>query len=81
MIGEQPTITAAMTAGSPTPPAPKIAIDEFGSGRRTFMTPPAPVCTPQPNGATSSKGTSSGMATTLRSGMTAPVAKLDWPKK
>ena len=74
-------MAAAMTADSPTPPAPKMAIDELGSGRRTFMTPPAPVWMPQPNGATTSKGTSSGMATTLRSGMTAPVAKLDWPKK
>jgi hypothetical protein len=81
MIGEQPQITAAMTAESPTPPAPKIAIDELGSGRRTLMTPPAPVCTPHPNGATTSKGTSSGIATTLRSGMTAAVAKLDCPKK
>ena len=81
MIGEQPTMAAAMTADSPTPPAPKIAIDELGSGRRMFMTPPAPVWIPQPNGATSSKGTSSGIVTTLRSGMTAPVAKLDWPKK
>ena len=81
MIGEQPTMAAAMTAESPTPPTPKMAIDELGSGRRMLMTLPAPVWIPQPNGATSSNGTSSGMATTLRSGMTAPVAKLDWPKK
>ena len=45
------------------------------------MTAPTPVCTPHPNGATTSKGTSSGIATTLRSGTIAPVAKLDWPKK
>jgi hypothetical protein len=81
MIGEQPQITAPMTDDRPTPPAPKTAIDELGSGRRTLMTPPAPVCTPQPNGATTSKGTSSGMATTLVSAMTAPVAKHDCPKK
>ena len=34
MIGAQPQMTAPITADSPTPPAPKIASDEPGSGRR-----------------------------------------------
>ena len=81
MIVAQPTACAAMTADMPTPPVPNTAIDEPAGGHSVFMTAPAPVRTPQPRGAATSNGRSSGMRTTLRSEATARVAKLDWPKK
>ena len=54
---------------------------EPAGGRKTFSTEPAPVWIPQPNGAASSSGTSSGTFTTVLSRPTACVAKLDCAKK
>ncbi len=77
----QPAIAAAITADSPTAPAPKTARLLPAGGRKTFSTAPAPVWIPQPNGAAISNGIDSSSATMFRSRATECVAKLDWPKK
>ncbi len=75
---------AAMTAASPTAPAPVMAIVLPALGRKTFSTAPAPVCRPQPSGAStasSSAVVAGGSTTTLRSSTSASRANEDWPKK
>lgn len=77
MMREQPATTAAMTALSPTAPAPNTAMVLPSSGEREFSTPPAPVWMPQPSGPNSSSGTDGSTLTTLRSVATAYVANED----
>ncbi|GAA2994003.1 hypothetical protein GCM10020229_03120 [Kitasatospora albolonga] len=72
---------AASRAASPTAPAPNTTRVEPGSGRSTLSTAPAPVCTPQPNGASSSGGRPPGTGIAFRSVTSEWVAKEDWPKK
>ena len=81
MIVVLPTTLAAIMALKPTDPAPNTAIEEPGLTLREFMTPPAPVCTPHPSGASFSRGTSLLTRTTFLSVMRACDAKEDWPKK
>src|SRR3954452_7939203 len=76
-----PASRAAITAHSPTEPAPKTATDEPGPTRRTSRTVPAPVCTPQASGPAIRRSTSSGSVTTLRPSTTANVLNDDCPKK
>ena len=52
----QPIAAAAMTADRPTVPQPNTAIASSDSARRTLTTAPAPVCTPQPSGASDPEG-------------------------
>jgi hypothetical protein len=66
MIVVAPASRAAITAQSPTEPAPKTATDEPGGTRRTSSTVPAPVWTPQASGPAMRRSTSSGIFTTLR---------------
>ena len=48
MIGSAPTIFAAVTAESPTPPTPKIATLSPACTPAVLYTAPAPVMTAQP---------------------------------
>jgi hypothetical protein len=48
MIVTAPVSRAAITAASPTLPAPKTAIDELGRGFSSSSTAPAPVVIEQP---------------------------------
>jgi len=73
--------TAAMRALRPTPPAPKTASVEPGSGRRTVSTDCAPVCTPHASGPRISSGAFLATLTTLLAGARARVASEDCPKK
>ena len=70
-----------MMAAMPTAPAPNTAIVLPGSGRSTFMTAPAPVWMPQPRGARTCSGASSGTLTRQRSSTSACRASDDCPKK
>ncbi len=72
---------AAITAESPTAPAPATTTVLPGPGLSTFHTAPTPVCTPQPSGARISSGEPTSTLTTLRSSATAWRANEDWPKK
>ena len=74
-------MAAAMTAESPTAPAPSTTSVFPGRGASTFQTAPAPVWTPQPSGATSSSGTAGSTLTTLRSSTMARSENDDCPKK
>jgi hypothetical protein len=76
-----PVIVAAMIAARPTVPVPNTATAAPAGGRSALRIAPAPVWTPQPNGAMSSKAMSSSSLTTLRSVAMQWVAKQDWPKK
>ena len=76
-----PASTPARTAASPTVPMPNTASELPAGMARLFRTAPAPVWTPQPNGAATSRGIELSILTTLRSEATACVAKLDCPKK
>ena len=60
MIGEAPTMRAAITAERPTPPAPNTARLEPAGGASALSTVPVPVWMPQPSGAASSNGMSAG---------------------
>ncbi len=60
-----PVTRAAITAASPTAPAPVTAIEEPAGGRSSFRTDPAPVFTPQPSGARASSGTDAGTGVRL----------------
>jgi hypothetical protein len=62
-----PEAKAAITADSPTPPAPNTTSDDSGGGASTFSTVPAPVCTPQPSGAATARSISSPTTTTFDS--------------
>ena len=81
MIGETPTMRAAITAERPTPPTPNTARLEPAGGASALSTVPVPVWIPQPSGAASSNGMSRGSTTTLRAETTATLEKLDCPKK
>ena len=67
MIVVHPIAAAAITAESPTEPAPKIAIDAPACGFSALSTAPAPVEMPQPSGPIISSGTSLRIFTALRS--------------
>src|SRR5208282_4216890 len=81
MILAHPCTAPAMAALKPTPPPPETTRDEPALARKAFMTAPAPVCTPQPSGPSSSNGASDRTLTTLRSLATEYAAKEDCPKK
>ena len=49
------TMRAAITAARPTEPAPKTAMLDPARTASEFITVPAPVCKPQPNGASNCK--------------------------
>src|SRR5689334_4925596 len=74
-------IELAMMLHNPTAPAPNTATDIPGNGRRTFITVPAPVWTPQPRGQRISKGRELSTLTAELSLTIDFWAKLDWPKK
>lgn len=74
-------ILAAITAASPTGPAPNTTRLLPGGAANTPSTAPAPVCSPQPSGPSSSSGASSRTFTTLRRWATTWSPKEDWPKK
>src|SRR5690606_36443213 len=77
----QPAILPAITALSPTEPAPNTASTSAGPGLSTLMTAPAQVCTPQPRGPISSSGTSLRILTAFLAFASASEAKDDWAKK
>ena len=81
MIGAAPTMRAAMTAARPTAPVPKTAMPAPAGTASEFMTVPAPVCRPQPSGASSARGRSFFNLHQVASVERAWVAKEDWPKK
>ena len=67
MIDAASRTTAAITADSPTAPAPATTTVDPGGTSNEFITAPAPVWMPQPSGPTSSTGAPGGNLTTLRS--------------
>ena len=67
MIVPTPEAVAAITADSPTPPAPNTTSEASGGGASTLSTVPAPVCTPQPSGAATPRSISSPTTTTFDS--------------
>ena len=76
-----PATTPAITADSPTAPAPNTT---RLLPSRTFMATridPAPVWMPQPSGPSTSSGREGSTFTTLRSVARQWVAKLDWPNQ
>lgn len=81
MMSVHPFRLAAMMATEPTPPVPKIAIDEPACAFNTLMTAPAPVWIPHPRGPSNSSSTSSPTGTAFRSDAIAYVANDDCPKK
>src|ERR1035441_2535536 len=72
------TMRAAITAASPTEPAPKTAMLDPARTASEFITVPAPVCRPQPNGASNSSGSDIGTFTRLHTVARAWVANDDW---
>ena len=70
-----------MTADMPTAPTPNTATQEPGAGRSTAVAALTPVCTPQPSGARTEAGRSSGTFTVARSVVTTRRENEDWPKK
>ena len=81
MMIAAPTTRAAITALSPTLPAPKVTKLSPGPTFSAFITAPAPVWMPQPSGPSRSSGMSLGTFTTVRSWASAYVPNDDWPKK
>ena len=69
------------TALIPTGPTPNTAMEVPGPAWSALITAPAPVITPHPMGARTSRGTSSCTLTTFRSLANAKSAKEDWQKK
>ena len=72
-----PTMRAAMTAAMPTAPVPKMAMLAPFETFSEFITVPAPVCRPQPNGAKTSRYKFLETLTRLRSVARAWVANED----
>src|SRR6516225_3290135 len=64
-------------SGEADPADPYTAIDCSAAGCITFSTAPAPVCTPQPSGASISIGASRRILTTSLAGATAKLANED----
>ena len=64
MIGSHSRTLSAAIADRPTPPAPNTALERPGCASSALSTVPAPVSTPQPSGATTSRGVSGGTFTT-----------------
>src|SRR5579859_1723303 len=77
----RPREAAAITAESPTEPAPVTSSEEPGGQSSELSTAPAPVWMPHPSGPASSSGRPPGILTTLASYTRAWVANEDWPKK
>ena len=75
------TMCAASTAARPTEPAPKTAMLDPARTSREFITQPAPVWIPQPNGASISSGSDLGTFTRFRSAARVWVANEVLPKK
>ena len=65
----------------PTPPVPKTAMLDPARTASEFITVPAPVCKPQPNGASNSSESDFDTFTKLRMVARAWVANDDCPKK
>ena len=78
MMVSAPATTAAITADSPTAPAPNTTSDDPGCTSRATSTDPAPVCTPHPSGPSFSIGRSGSTLTVFRSLAMQWVANEDW---
>ncbi len=76
-----PAIRAPWIALIPTPPPPKTATEEPGWIFAVFSAAPAPVMTPQPISAATSKGTSFGILIGASARTTASSAKVPVPAK
>jgi hypothetical protein len=72
---------AAITAESPTAPAPYITTDDPAPGRSAFSTAPAPVEIPQASGPSSATSADGSTTTSARAAQTEYDANDDWPKK
>src|ERR1700757_1474609 len=81
MTAAGPRAAAAITAESPTEPAPVTSSEEPRGQFSELSTAPAPVWMPHPSGPASSSGRLPGILTTFASCARAWVANEDWPKK
>jgi hypothetical protein len=75
------TMRTAIAAARPTKPAPKTATLDPARTASEFITVPAPVYSPQSNGASNSSGSALDTFTRLRSAAQVWPANDDWPKK
>jgi hypothetical protein len=75
------TMRTAIAAARPAKPAPKTAMLDPARTASEFITVPATVYSPQPNGASNSSGSASGTFTRLRTAAQVWSANDDWPNK
>lgn len=75
-----PVSRAAITAESPTAPAPNTTTEEPTGGRSALSTAPAPVPIPQARGPRIATGASAATGTSDEAGQIEYVANEDWPK-